>query len=83
MDRIAAAARVTKRTIYTYFGNKDGVFTEMQRRLAANVSGESSHASRITFGPSTAKRRPPMPNRSTPCCWAKTTGGGGSGCSDR
>lgn len=40
VDRIAEAARVTKRTIYSYFGNKDGVFTEMQRRLAANVSGE-------------------------------------------
>lgn len=41
VDRIAAAARVTKRTIYSYFGNKDGVFTEMQRRLAATVSGEA------------------------------------------
>lgn len=41
VDRIAAAARVTKRTIYSYFDNKDGVFTEMQRRLAATVSGEA------------------------------------------
>ena len=40
VDRIAAAAQVTKRTLYTYFGNKDGVFTEMQRRLAEDVSGE-------------------------------------------
>ena len=57
VDRIAAAARVTKRTIYTYFGDKDGVFTEMQRRLAANVSGEpvrpetlESLAARIVYG---------------------------------
>lgn len=41
VERIAAAARVTKRTIYSYFGNKDGVFTEMQRRLAAGVSGDT------------------------------------------
>ncbi|KGJ71706.1 hypothetical protein GY21_20365 [Cryobacterium roopkundense] len=40
LDRIAGAARVTKRTLYTYFGNKAGVFTAMQQRLAANVSGE-------------------------------------------
>lgn len=57
VDRIAAAARVTKRTIYSYFGNKDGLFTEMQRRLAANVSGEplepetlESLATRIVYG---------------------------------
>lgn len=57
VDRLAAAARVTKRTIYSYFGNKDGVFTEMQRRLAANVSGEptdpetlESLATRIVYG---------------------------------
>ncbi|MBC7443523.1 MAG: TetR/AcrR family transcriptional regulator [Ramlibacter sp.] len=57
VDRIAGAARVTKRTIYTYFGNKDGVFTEMQQRLAANVSGEplqpetlESLAVRIVYG---------------------------------
>ena len=57
VDRIAAEARVTKRTIYSYFGNKDGVFTEMQRRLASNVSGEALHpetleslAVRIVFG---------------------------------
>ncbi|TFC88710.1 TetR/AcrR family transcriptional regulator [Cryobacterium sp. TMT3-29-2] len=57
VDRIAAAARVTKRTIYTYFGNKDGVFTEMQQRLAKNVSGEPLHpetleslAARIVYG---------------------------------
>lgn len=57
VDRIATAARVTKRTIYSYFGNKDGVFTEMQRRLAANVSGDPIHpetleslATRIVYG---------------------------------
>ncbi len=57
VDRLAAAARVTKRTIYSYFGNKDGLFTEMQRRLATNVSGEplepetvESLATRIVYG---------------------------------
>lgn len=40
MDQLAAAARVTKRTLYSYCGNKAGVFTEMQRRLAATVSGD-------------------------------------------
>ncbi|MDJ0322182.1 TetR/AcrR family transcriptional regulator [Cryobacterium sp. PH31-AA6] len=41
VDQLAAAARVTKRTLYSYFGNKAGVFTEMQRRLAAMVSGDT------------------------------------------
>lgn len=41
IDRLAAAAQVTKRTIYSYFGSKDGVFIEMQRRLAENVSGDT------------------------------------------
>ncbi|WP_104166942.1 TetR/AcrR family transcriptional regulator [Cryobacterium sp. N22] len=57
VDRIAADARVTKRTIYSYFGNKDGVFTEMQRRLADTVSGDTQNpdtleslAARIVFG---------------------------------
>ncbi|TFB92232.1 TetR/AcrR family transcriptional regulator [Cryobacterium sp. MDB1-18-2] len=56
VDRIAADARVTKRTIYNYFGNKDGVFTEMQGRLAETVSGDSQNrdtleslAARIVF----------------------------------
>lgn len=35
---LAAAARVTKRTIYSYFGDMDGVFTEMVRSLATTVS---------------------------------------------
>ena len=41
VDQLAAAARVTKRTLYSYYGNKAGVFTEMQRRLAATVSGDT------------------------------------------
>jgi len=41
VDQLAAAARVTKRTLYSYCGNKAGVFTEMQRRLAATVSGDA------------------------------------------
>lgn len=41
VDQLAAAARVTKRTLYNYFGNKAGLFTEMQRRLAATVSGDA------------------------------------------
>ncbi|TFC13243.1 TetR/AcrR family transcriptional regulator [Cryobacterium algoritolerans] len=41
VDQLAAAARVTKRTLYNYFGNKAGVFTEMQRRLASMVSGDA------------------------------------------
>jgi TetR/AcrR family transcriptional repressor of mexJK operon len=40
VDQLATAARITKRTLYSYFGNKAGVFTEMQRRLAATVSGD-------------------------------------------
>ncbi|KFF59109.1 hypothetical protein JF66_13715 [Cryobacterium sp. MLB-32] len=57
VDRIATAAQVTKRTLYTYFGDKAGVFTEMQHRLAANVSGEpldpetlESLSTRIVYG---------------------------------
>ncbi|WP_308466369.1 TetR/AcrR family transcriptional regulator [Rathayibacter soli] len=38
VDQLAAAAHVTKRTIYSYFGDKDGVFTEMVRSLATTVS---------------------------------------------
>ena len=56
VDQIAADARVTKRTIYSYFGNKDAVFTEMQRRLAETVSGDTQYpdtleslAARIVF----------------------------------
>ena len=56
VERIAADARVTKRTIYSYFGNKDALFTEMQGRLAETVSGDTqipdtleSLAARIVF----------------------------------
>lgn len=38
VDELAAAARVSKRTIYSYFGDKAGVFTEMVRSLATTVS---------------------------------------------
>jgi len=38
VEQLAAAGRVTKRTIYSYFGDKDGVFTEMVRSLATTVS---------------------------------------------
>ncbi|HEY5225088.1 MAG TPA: TetR/AcrR family transcriptional regulator [Microbacteriaceae bacterium] len=41
VDQLAAAAQVTKRTIYSYFGDKDGVFTEMVRSLATTVSDHS------------------------------------------
>lgn len=41
VDQLAAAARVTKRTIYSYFGDKDGLFTEMVRSLATTVSDHS------------------------------------------
>ncbi|TAM71081.1 MAG: TetR/AcrR family transcriptional regulator [Microbacteriaceae bacterium] len=56
VDRLAAAAHVTKRTIYSYFGDKDGVFTEMVRSLATTVSDHApdnesleSLAARIVF----------------------------------
>jgi TetR/AcrR family transcriptional repressor of mexJK operon len=38
MDELAAAAQVTKRTLYTYYGDKAGLFTAMVRDLAAAVS---------------------------------------------
>jgi AcrR family transcriptional regulator len=57
VDELAAAAHVTKRTLYSYFGNKAGVFTQMQRRLAAMVSGDvpahdtlASLATRVVLG---------------------------------
>jgi TetR/AcrR family transcriptional repressor of mexJK operon len=56
VDQLAAAAGVTKRTIYSYFGDKAGVFIEMVRSLATTVSSDAptgvtleSLASRIVF----------------------------------
>jgi AcrR family transcriptional regulator len=38
VDELAAAAQVTKRTLYTYYGDKGGLFAAMVRDLAASVS---------------------------------------------
>jgi TetR/AcrR family transcriptional repressor of mexJK operon len=38
VDELAAAAQVTKRTLYTYYGDKAGLFAAMVRDLAAAVS---------------------------------------------
>jgi TetR/AcrR family transcriptional regulator, mexJK operon transcriptional repressor len=38
VDELAAAAKVTKRTIYAYFGDKDALFVAMIRDLAVGVS---------------------------------------------
>src|ERR1700744_6707820 len=38
VDELAAAAQVTKRTLYTYYGDKAGLFAAMVRDLAASVS---------------------------------------------
>lgn len=38
IDEIAAAAKVTKRTIYAYFGDKDALFAAMVKDLAVTVS---------------------------------------------
>jgi len=38
LDQLAAAARVTKRTLYSYFGDKAALFAAMVRHLAASVS---------------------------------------------
>ena len=38
IDELAAAARVTKRTVYSYFGDKAELFNAMVRQLAAAVS---------------------------------------------
>jgi TetR/AcrR family transcriptional regulator, mexJK operon transcriptional repressor len=38
VDELAAAARVTKRTLYSYFGDKAALFAAMVRHLAAAVS---------------------------------------------
>ncbi|WP_166983795.1 TetR/AcrR family transcriptional regulator [Paramicrobacterium fandaimingii] len=40
IDQLAQAARVSKRTIYSYFGDKAAVFAEMVQRLAKGVSTE-------------------------------------------
>ena len=42
LDELAAAAQVTKRTLYTYFGDKAALFTAMVRDLAAAVSLDAS-----------------------------------------
>ena len=38
VDELAAAAQVTKRTLYAYYGDKAGLFAAMVRDLAAAVS---------------------------------------------
>jgi TetR/AcrR family transcriptional regulator, mexJK operon transcriptional repressor len=38
IDELAAAAKVTKRTVYAYFGDKPGLFRAMVTDLAAGVS---------------------------------------------
>jgi len=38
VDELAAAAQVTKRTLYAYYGDKAGLFASMVRQLAATVS---------------------------------------------
>ena len=38
IDELAAAAKVTKRTLYAYFGDKDALFDAMVRDLAVGVS---------------------------------------------
>ena len=42
VDELAAAAQVTKRTLYAYYGDKAGVFAAMVRHLAAAVSLDAS-----------------------------------------
>jgi AcrR family transcriptional regulator len=43
LDELAAAARVTKRTLYAYFGDKAGLFAAMVRDLAAAVSLDAAN----------------------------------------
>jgi TetR/AcrR family transcriptional repressor of mexJK operon len=38
IEELASAAKVTKRTVYAYFGDKSGLFAAMVRDLAADVS---------------------------------------------
>jgi TetR/AcrR family transcriptional regulator, mexJK operon transcriptional repressor len=42
VDELATAAKVTKRTLYSYFGDKDGLFAAMVTDLAATVSLDAS-----------------------------------------
>lgn len=57
VDELAAAAKVTKRTLYAYFGDKDALFAAMVKDLAVTVSLDtasdhgnlSSLAGRIVF----------------------------------
>ena len=42
LDELAAAAHVTKRTLYAYYGDKSGLFTAMVADLAAAVSLDAS-----------------------------------------
>ncbi|RNE64184.1 TetR/AcrR family transcriptional regulator [Cryobacterium tepidiphilum] len=41
VDQLAAASHVTKRTIYSYFTDKAGVFSEMVQSLAVTVSSSA------------------------------------------
>jgi len=43
LDELAAAARVTKRTLYSYFGDKAELFSAMVRHLAAAVSLDAAY----------------------------------------
>ncbi len=43
VDELAAAARVTKRTLYSYFGDKAALFAAMVRHLAAAVSLDAAY----------------------------------------
>src|SRR5580698_4814013 len=42
IDELAAAAQVTKRTLYAYYGDKAGLFAAMVRDLAAAVSMDAA-----------------------------------------
>jgi AcrR family transcriptional regulator len=42
IDELASAAKVTKRTIYSYFGDKDALFAAMVKDLAVGVSLDAS-----------------------------------------
>ena len=42
LDELAAAAQVTKRTLYAYYGDKAGLFAAMVRDLAAAVSMDAA-----------------------------------------
>jgi TetR/AcrR family transcriptional regulator, mexJK operon transcriptional repressor len=45
LDELAAEARVTKRTLYTFFGDKAGLFAAMVTDLAAAVSLDAAYDS--------------------------------------